>query len=151
MDATLFFVGEAPGQAEDAQGRPFVGRSGQLLSRLLSDLRLPREAVFITNVVKCRPPNNRDPHVDEVAACRPYLERQLILIQPTLIVTLGRHALSWFCPGVTLSRVHGELQQADPYTVFPLYHPAAALRSHDRASAFELAFRRLPALLKQLL
>jgi DNA polymerase len=148
-DAALMFVGEAPGRTEDAQGRPFVGSAGRLLDRLLADLGIRRDEVFLTNVVKCRPPRNRDPHVGEIAACRPYLECELTLIQPKLIVTLGRHALTWFLPGLVLSHVQGELQQRGPYAVFPLYHPAAALRFQDRARAFEAALRRLPAMLRR--
>jgi len=137
----VVFVGEGPGMNEDREGRPFVGRAGDLLVRLLGSIGWQREDVFITNVVKCRPPENRDPEPDEVAACAPFLRRQLEILDPALIVTLGRHSMGRFMPGTTISRAHGTMQPADPATgaaramVFALYHPAAALR----ASAVEQA------------
>jgi DNA polymerase len=126
--AGVVLVGEAPGAREDATGRPFVGASGKLLDRLLAEAGLDRESVFITNVVKARPPGNRDPRADEVAHHGPWLERQLAVIRPRLIVPLGRHALAHFAPGLKISDTHGRPAAAGGYDLFPLYHPAAALR-----------------------
>jgi len=131
----VVLVGEAPGQTEDRQGRPFVGRAGELLVRLLDEIGWRREEVFITNIVKCRPPGNRDPEPDEVAACAPYLRRQLETIDPSLVVTLGRHSMARFMPGTKISAAHGTTRPADPATgarhatVYAMYHPAAALRT----------------------
>lgn len=131
----VVFVGEGPGVNEDRLGRPFVGRAGDLLVRLLASIGWQRGDVFITNVVKCRPPDNRDPEPDEVAACAPYLHRQLQVLDPALVVTLGRHSMSRFMPGTTISRAHGTVAPVDPATgaanarVFAMYHPAAALRA----------------------
>jgi DNA polymerase len=131
----VVFVGEGPGFHEDRQGRPFVGRAGDLLVRLLGSIGWRREDVFITNIVKCRPPDNRDPEPDEVAACAPFLRRQLEALDPALVVTLGRHSMARFMPGTTISRAHGTVRPADPETgardalVVALYHPAAALRT----------------------
>jgi len=134
-ETEVLFVGEGPGQTEDRQGRPFVGRAGQFLVRLLASLGWRREEVFITNVVKCRPPDNRDPLPDEIEACEPYLRRQLETLEPALVVTLGRFSMARFRPGARISQVHGSHTPADPATgagaalVYSLYHPAAALRS----------------------
>jgi uracil-DNA glycosylase family 4 len=131
----VVFVGEGPGMNEDRQGRPFVGRAGDLLVRLLGSIGWRREDVFITNIVKCRPPENRDPEPDEVAACAPYLRRQLEVLDPALVVTLGRHSMARFMPGTTISRAHGTVRPADPASgaagalVLAMYHPAAALRT----------------------
>jgi DNA polymerase len=131
------FVGEGPGFHEDRLGRPFVGRAGDLLTKYLGTLRWGRDEVFITNVVKCRPPDNRDPEPDEIAACAPYLQRQLEVLDPALIVTLGRHSLGRFMPGERISQAHGTVRPIDPATGAPnalgfaLYHPAAALRSTE--------------------
>ena len=136
-DTEVVFVGEGPGQNEDRQGRPFVGRAGDLLVKFLATLRWRRDEVFITNIVKCRPPENRDPEPDEIAACAPYLQRQLEILDPALIVTLGRHSLGRFMPGSRISQAHGTVRPVDPATgasnalVFAMYHPAAALRTPD--------------------
>ncbi len=136
-DTEVVFVGEGPGQNEDRQGRPFVGRAGDLLVKFLATLRWRRDEVFITNIVKCRPPENRDPEPDEVAACAPYLQRQLEILDPALVVTLGRHSLGRFMPGSRISQAHGTVRPVDPATgasnalVFAMYHPAAALRTPD--------------------
>ncbi|HEY8632251.1 MAG TPA: uracil-DNA glycosylase [Candidatus Limnocylindrales bacterium] len=134
-DTEVVFVGEGPGFNEDRLGRPFVGRAGDLLVRLLGSIEWRREDVFITNVVKCRPPDNRDPEPDEVAACAPYLQRQLEILDPALIVTLGRHSMGRFMPGARISQAHGTTAPVDPAsgasdaTAFAMYHPAAALRT----------------------
>lgn len=126
-DADVMLVGEAPGFNEDKQGRPFVGPAGKFLDELLGAAGLKRSEVFITNVVKHRPPNNRDPLPAELAACRPWLEEQITLINPRLIVTLGRFSLGTFFPGSMISKVHGEIRQKDGRYFFAMYHPAAAL------------------------
>ena len=124
-----------PGQNEDREGRPFVGRAGGLLVNLLGHIGWTRDDVFITNIVKCRPPGNRDPEPDEVAACAPYLRRQLEVLDPAVVVTLGRHSMGRFMPGARISQAHGTTRPADPATgapdatVFAMYHPAAALRT----------------------
>jgi DNA polymerase len=136
-DTEVVFIGEGPGFNEDRQGRPFVGRAGDLLTKYLGTLRWKRDEVFITNIVKCRPPDNRDPEPDEIAACAPYLQRQLEILDPALIVTLGRHSLARFMPGERISQAHGTVRPVDPSTgaakafAFALYHPAAALRTPD--------------------
>jgi len=136
-DTEVVFVGEGPGFNEDRQGRPFVGRAGDLLVKLLGSIGWLREDVFITNIVKCRPPDNRDPEPDEIAACLPYLQRQLAVLDPALVVTLGRHSMGRFMPGARISQAHGTVRAADPATgasvalVYALYHPAAALRSTE--------------------
>jgi len=127
-DADLMFVGEAPGFHEDQQGRPFVGAAGQLLAELLAGIGLDRSKVFITNVVRHRPPGNRDPLPDEVAACDVWLRRHLDALQPRVLVTLGRHAMGKFFPGESISRIHGKPRVVGGVTVFPMFHPAAALR-----------------------
>ena len=134
-DTEVVFVGEGPGFHEDRLGRPFVGRAGDLLVKLLGSVRWRRDEVFITNVVKCRPPDNRDPEPDEIAACAPFLRRQLEALDPALVVTLGRHSMGRFMPGARISQAHGTVQPVDPATgardasVYALYHPAAALRT----------------------
>jgi len=134
-DTEVIFVGEGPGFNEDRQGRPFVGRAGDLLVKLLGSIEWRRQDVFITNVVKCRPPDNRDPEPDEIAACAPYLQRQLEALDPALVVTLGRHSMARFLPGARISSVHGTTAPVDPATgardatVLAMYHPAAALRT----------------------
>jgi uracil-DNA glycosylase len=134
-DTEVVFVGEGPGFNEDRQGRPFVGRAGDLLVKLLGSLEWQRQDVFITNVVKCRPPDNRDPEPDEVAACAGYLHRQLEVLDPALVVTLGRHSMARFLPGARISQVHGTTHPVDPATgardatMLAMYHPAAALRT----------------------
>ena len=128
-EAAVMLVGEAPGAAEDLEGRPFVGRSGRLLFEALAAAGIAREAVYVTNVVKARPPGNRDPRADEVAHHRPWLETELALVAPRLVVPVGRHALKHFAPAAKIGEVHGRTLAAGEQTLFPLYHPAAALRS----------------------
>ena len=142
--APVVIVGEAPGANEDREGRPFVGRAGKLLDLVLAEAGLARDDVFITNVLKTRPPGNRDPRADEIAHHWPWLERQLAVIRPRLVVPVGRHALARFAPGTRIGEVHGR-SLAGPPELFPLYHPAAALRSTTlRETLFEDA-RRLRA------
>ena len=146
-ETEVVFVGEGPGFNEDRQGRPFIGRAGDLLVKLLASIGWQREDVFITNVVKCRPPENRDPLPDEIAACSKYLRRQLEVLDPAVVVTLGRHSMGRFMPGARISQAHGTVQPVDPATgarsatVFAMYHPAAALRtpSIERESYQDMA------------
>jgi uracil-DNA glycosylase family 4 len=128
-ESGIFFLGEAPGYNEDVQGRPFVGAAGQLLDELLQGIGLDRSKVFITNVVRHRPPENRDPMPDEVAACDMWLRRHLEILRPRVIVTLGRHAMYKFFPTESISRVHGKIRRTTDgdLAIFPMYHPAAAL------------------------
>jgi uracil-DNA glycosylase len=128
-DADVMVVGEAPGRFEDEQGRPFVGRAGQLLDEVLAEAGFARSDVFITNVVKARPPGNRDPTRAEVEHWMPVLEQQLALVAPRLVVPLGRHALAHFAPGARIGEAHGRTLTERGRELFPLYHPAAALRS----------------------
>jgi DNA polymerase len=134
-ETEVVFVGEGPGFNEDRDGRPFIGRAGDLLVKLLASIGWRREDVFITNVVKCRPPDNRDPAPDEIAACAPYLRRQLEVLDPAVVVTLGRYSMGTFMPGARISHAHGTIRPVDPATgassalVFAMYHPAAALRT----------------------
>jgi uracil-DNA glycosylase len=152
-ETEVVFVGEGPGFNEDRLGRPFVGRAGDLLVKLLATLGWRRSEVFITNVVKCRPPENRDPEPDEVAACLPYLQRQLEVLDPALVVTLGRHSLGRFMPGARISQAHGTFAPADPATgardalTYALYHPAAALRSTEVERQSYLDAAGIPAAL----
>ena len=153
-DTEVLFVGEGPGQTEDQQGRPFVGRAGELLVKLIGTLGWRRQEVFITNVVKCRPPGNRDPEPDEIAACAPYLRRQLEVLDPAVVVTLGRFSMATFRPGERITQIHGTHAAAPPETgardalAYALFHPAAALRSTDveRQSYQDIA--GLPAVLR---
>ncbi|MBN4064420.1 uracil-DNA glycosylase [Dehalococcoides mccartyi] len=145
----ILIIGEGPGFNEDQQGLPFVGRSGKLLDELLAEIPLSREDVFITNVVKCRPPENRDPLPDEVTACRPYLERQLELLDPKVIVTLGRHSMLRFYPKGKISVDHGKILEWEGRILFPLYHPAAGLRNPAIKRELQKDVLRLPEALKQ--
>lgn len=153
-DTEVIFVGEGPGFNEDRLGRPFVGRAGDKLVELLGSIQWRREEVFITNVVKCRPPDNRDPLPDEIAACRPFLRRQLEALDPALVVTLGRFSMGAFMPGARISEAHGTVRRADPATgaadasVYALYHPAAALRSAAVARTSVADMAGVPAALE---
>ena len=147
-DAEVLLVGEAPGAREDELGRPFVGRSGRLLDELLGEAGLARADVFITNVVKARPPGNRDPKRDEVAHYLPWLEEQLALIRPTVIIPVGRHALAHFAPGRKITEVHGRLLVERERMLVPWLHPAAALRSPRLRETLVQDARDLPGILR---
>jgi len=149
--ASILIIGEGPGFNEDQQGLPFVGRSGKLLDELLAQVPLSRKDVFITNVVKCRPPDNRDPLPDEVAACKPYLQRQLDLINPKVIVTLGRHSLLRYYPEGRISKDHGRIIKLDDRVLFPLYHPAAGLRNPAIKRDLQEDVMRLPEAIREAL
>jgi uracil-DNA glycosylase len=143
----VLLVGEGPGAREDATGRPFVGPAGQLLDELLHSIGWAREHVFIANVVKCRPPGNRDPEPVEIEACRPYLDRQEAALDPAVIVTLGRHSLRRYLPDARIGEVHGRLRRSGGRFVFPMYHPAAALHQSSLRETLFADMRGLPAAL----
>jgi DNA polymerase len=143
----VLLVGEGPGAREDATGRPFVGPAGQLLDELLRSIGWAREQVFIANVVKCRPPGNRDPEPDEIATCAPYLDRQEEALDPAVIVTLGRHSLRRYLPDARIGEVHGRLRRSGGRFVYPMYHPAAALHQSSLRETLFADIRGLPAAL----
>ena len=149
-DADIMFVGEAPGKNEDLTGQPFIGAAGKVLDKLLGSIGLTRDDVFITSIVKYRPPNNRDPKPEEKAAFLPYLVRQINVIQPKLIIPLGRHGMESFLPGARISAVHGTLQHdAEGRPILPLFHPAAALYNNNLLKVIEEDFLLIPQFLKQ--
>lgn len=150
-NADIMFVGEAPGKNEDLTGQPFVGAAGKVLDKLLESINLARDDVFITSIVKYRPPNNRDPKPEEKAAFLPYLERQIEVIQPKLICPLGRHGMSSFLPNVTIGAVHGTIQRdAKGRAILPLFHPAAVLYNRNLLVTIEEDFLSIPHILKSL-
>ena len=147
IDADIMFIGEAPGFHEDQQGIPFVGAAGKFLNELLEGAGIERDKVYITNVIKCRPPGNRDPQQEEVQACAPYLDRQIELINPKVIVTLGRHSMARAFPDEKISVVHGNPRKLGDQVYFPMYHPAAALHQPSLRTTVEADFARLRQLL----
>jgi uracil-DNA glycosylase family 4 len=146
-DAEIMFIGEGPGFHEDRQGRPFVGAAGKFLEELLGYIDLKREQVFIANVVKHRPPGNRDPEADELEACAGYLERQIKAINPKVIVTLGRYSMARFFPGAKISSIHGQAKKVDGRVVVAMFHPAAALHQPSLKQAIIEDFKKLPTLI----
>lgn len=150
-NAAFMFIGEGPGFHENEKGRPFVGQAGKLLEELLDSVGLKREEVFIANVVKCRPPGNRDPLPAELAACNEYLERQIAIINPKVIVTLGRYSMAKFLPNARISEVHGKSCWVRTRLIVPLYHPAAALHQPSLRPVLEADFSHLPEFMKQAL
>ncbi|MBT6069153.1 uracil-DNA glycosylase [Candidatus Peregrinibacteria bacterium] len=155
-NADIMFIGEGPGKNEDLHGQPFIGAAGKFLDELLEGIGLKREDVFIANVIKCRPPGNRDPEPDEVQACYPYLEEQVRLIQPKLIVLLGRHAMYRFLPNdLKISEIHGQVLRrkgiaTEMQVYLPLYHPAAALYNGSYRQILHEDFAKIPVLLKKI-
>ncbi len=149
-DAAILFIGEAPGFNEDQQGRPFVGAAGAFLDELLLSIGLHRREVYIANVVKCRPPGNRDPLPGEIAACRPWLDRQIEMIQPKVVVTLGRHSLARYLPDEAIGKVHGKPRRMGDVLCFPMYHPAAALHQASLRGVIEQDMQRLANVLKDM-
>jgi uracil-DNA glycosylase len=147
--ARVMFIGEAPGYHEDRQGRPFVGAAGQYLQELLTKAGLRREGVYICNVIKCRPPQNRDPLPEEIEACRPYLDQQIALIKPRMIVTLGRFSMARYFQGQSISRVHGQYKRLGDTWYMPMFHPAAALHQPRYRLMIEEDFQKLATLLAQ--
>ncbi|MFH1508649.1 MAG: uracil-DNA glycosylase [bacterium] len=153
--AEILFIGEGPGQKEDELGRPFVGAAGKFLDQLIESIGLKRKDVFIANVVKCRPPGNRDPLPEEAMTCYPYLEAQVKAIKPKLIVTLGRHSMERFLPGFKISQVCGKPKRRNipglgTYVFYPVFHPAAALHNGSFREPLIKDFKRIPAVLKKI-
>ena len=148
-DADVMFIGEGPGFHEDQQGRPFVGAAGRFLEELLASIGLKREDVFITNVIKCRPPGNRDPLPEEIEGCKPYLDRQIELLQPKLVVTLGRFSMARAFPRARISHIHGQPRKIGGVIYYPMYHPAAALHQPGLRPTVEEDMRRIPELIER--
>ncbi len=148
-NADIVFIGEAPGFNEDQQGLPFVGSAGQFLDSLLDSIGLKRSDVYICNVIKCRPPGNRDPLPTEIKNCQPWLDSQLELIAPKLVVTLGRYSLAKFFPGEAIGKVHGRARRRDSTLYYPMYHPAAALHQQSLKQTIEEDMKRIPELLER--
>lgn len=148
-NADIMFIGEAPGFHEDQQGLPFVGAAGGFLDELLESIDLKRDQVYITNVIKCRPPGNRDPLPEEVEACKSYLDRQIELIQPKLVVTLGRFSMARAFPKARISHIHGQPRKISGVIYYPMYHPAAALHQPSLRPIVEDDMRRIPELIAQ--
>jgi len=148
-NAEIMFIGEAPGFHEDRQGRPFVGAAGKFLDELLASIGLTRDDVYICNVIKCRPPGNRDPLSDEIAACRPFLDKQIELIQPKLIVTLGRYSMARYFPNAQITRIHGRPKRFGGRIYYPMFHPAAALHQPKWRSVVEEDMLKIPQILKE--
>jgi uracil-DNA glycosylase family 4 len=146
-DAEIVFIGEAPGFHEDQQGRPFVGAAGQFLEELLDSISLRREDVYICNVIKCRPPGNRDPLSEEIETCKPYLDRQTELIAPRMIVTLGRVSMERYFPGAKISHIHGQPRKVGGIIYYPMYHPAAALHQPRWRQVIKEDMLKIPQLL----
>ena len=143
-NADIMFIGEGPGFHENQQGRPFVGAAGQFLDELLKSIGLKREDVYITNVVKCRPPGNRDPLPEEIEACKQYLDRQIAIIKPKVIVTLGRFSMARAFPNAKISAIHGQPRKIDGIVYVPMFHPAAALHQPSLRKTAEEDFKQLP-------
>ena len=148
-NADIMFVGEGPGFYEDRDGRPFIGSAGNLLDKLLASIDLSRDTVYITNMVKCRPPSNRDPLPVEINACRPYLDSQIETISPKVVVTLGRYALSKFLPGELISKARGKSLKWKSLILYPVYHPAAVLRNPNLYQVMEKDFAELPSIIHE--
>jgi DNA polymerase len=148
-NARIMFIGEAPGYHEDQQGLPFVGAAGKFLDELLAGIGMQRPDVYICNVIKCRPPGNRDPMPDEIQACQPYLDRQIALIKPRVVITLGRFSMARYFAGQSISRVHGQAKRMGDVLYFPMFHPAAALHQPKYRALIEEDFARLPGLLAE--
>ena len=145
----ILFIGEAPGWHEDQQGRPFVGPAGQFLEELLASIKLNRGQVYIANVIKCRPPNNRDPLPGEIQACSKWLDRQVELLQPKIIVTLGRYSMARYFPNQSISKIHGKAKKENNVILFPMYHPAAALHQGSLRKTIEADMLNIPQVLTQ--
>jgi len=148
-DAEIMFIGEAPGWHEDQQGRPFVGSAGKFLDELLTSINLDRRKVYIANVIKCRPPGNRDPLPTEISNCHGWLVRQMEIISPKMIVTLGRYSMSMFFEGKTISKIHGTSVKKNGIIYFAMYHPAAALHQQSLRDVLKQDILKIPLLLEQ--
>ena len=153
--AEIIFIGEAPGKKEDELSTPFVGSTGRILDKLLETIQLRREDVYLTNLCKCRPPENRDPLPTEIQTCSTWLEKQIQIINPEIIVTLGRYALNYFLPQAKISQVHGDISEINIEKIgkmkfFPLHHPAAARINRQTRALFTQDFQKIPTILKQI-
>lgn len=153
--AEIMFIGEAPGKKEDETGIPFVGSSGKILDKILESIDIKREEIYLTNICKCRPPKNQDPLPEEVAACWPYLEKQITIIDPKIIVTLGKYALNAFLPEAKISEMHGKIQEIElpkigRRKIFPSYHPAAARQNRKTRALFNEDFKKIPRILEKI-
>lgn len=147
INCSVMFIGEAPGEQEDIQGRPFVGRGGKLLDKMIEKIGWKREDVYITNIVKRRPPDNRDPLPEEIESYKPYLTRQIEIINPKIVATLGRFSMNYFNPNLKISRDHGKVYRMDGRLLIPMYHPAAILRNMGLIGEYEKDFKKLPKIL----
>ena len=148
-DATLLFIGEAPGWNEDQQGRPFVGQAGKFLEELLASINLNRDQVYIANVIKCRPPGNRDPLPAEILACSKWLKRQIESIKPRMVVTLGRYSMAKYFPNQPISKIHGKAKKENGIIYYAMYHPAAALHQGNLRKVIEEDMLKIPQILDQ--
>jgi len=149
-NAAVMFIGEAPGFHENQQGRPFVGAAGKFLDELLASIDLRREDVYICNVIKCRPPGNRDPLPEEIEACQPFLDRQIALVRPRIVITLGRYSMARYFPNATISQIHGRPRKMGGVIYYPMYHPAAALHQPRYRADIESDMLRIPQLLTEI-
>jgi DNA polymerase len=153
--AKIMFIGEAPGKKEDAAGEPFVGSSGRILDKMLASIKIKRDQIYLTNICKCRPPENRDPLPEETEACQRWLEKQIEIIDPEIIVTLGKYALNYFLPSAKISEVHGQIIAVDikkngQINLFPLHHPAAARQNRKTRTLFNEDFQKIPKTIQKL-
>jgi len=149
-DASILFIGEAPGANEDQQGRPFVGQAGAFLEHLLSLINLTRDQVYIANAIKCRPPQNRDPLLIEIQSCQKWLDLQIEIVKPKMIITLGRFSLARYFPGESIGKAHGKARIKDNIIYYPMYHPAAALHQNSLRKTIEADMLEIPGLLTQI-
>jgi len=149
-NADIMFIGEAPGWNEDQQGRPFIGAAGKFLDHLIASIGFSREQVFIANMVKHRPPENREPLPAEIASCKCWLDRQIEIIKPRMIVTLGRHSMARYFPNKTISKIHGTAEKRDGIIYFAMYHPAAALHQGNLRGEIEKDMLKIPGLLDEM-
>lgn len=148
-DTDVMFIGEAPGAKEDELMEPFVGRAGKLLDKMFAEIKMPREKFYISNIVKRRPPENRDPLPNEIEAYKPYLKREIQIIKPKIIATLGRFSMNYFLPDIKISNSHGKIFKIKDILIYPIYHPAAAIRSTNMMDAFKKDFKKLPSIIKK--
>ena len=154
-EADILFIGEAPGKKEDETGQPFVGSSGRILDKILADISIKRKDIYITNVCKCRPPENRDPNPEEIQVCWPWLEKQIKIINPKIIITLGKYALNYFLPSAKISEMHGQvininIKKIGKINLFPLHHPAAARINKKTRALFNEDFKKIPKILDKI-
>ncbi|NCT55585.1 uracil-DNA glycosylase [bacterium] len=149
ITSKLIFLGEAPSSEEDSMGRPFIGKSGMLLNELIAKIGYNRREVWIGNLIKCHPPENRDPMVDEIRACSPYIDKQIDIIKPKVVVTIGRLAMEYYLPGKKLGEEHGKAFRVKNFIVFPVYHPSGALRNPAIKNILVSDFAKIPGLLKK--